>query len=110
MKKILILITLLACLNSYCQTFSLLEINAKWNSKNSLPVNEIAGIKIGFAWLEDQPIQIQKSVKAVPTLVLMENGRPIHQWQAGIDLKLKVTEEEVKKVLNKVKNEINRKL
>lgn len=103
MKKIIILILLLISLKSFCQKYSLLEINAKWNSHNNLPHNELAGIKIRFAWLEDQPESIQKSVKAVPTLVLMENGRPVHQWQAGIDLKLKVTEEEVKKVLNKVK-------
>ena len=103
MKRIIILIALVASLNSYCQKFTLLEINAKWNKSNNLPFSKLAGMKIGFAWLEDQPQSIQKSVKAVPTLILMENGRPVHQWQAGIDLKLKITEEEVKKVLNKIK-------
>ena len=101
MRKFITLIVLLISLNSFCQKYTLLEINAKWNSNNSLPHSELAGVKIGFAWLEDQPASIQKSVRAVPTLILMENGRPVHQWQAGIDLKLKITEEEVEKVLNK---------
>lgn len=102
MKKILILITLLTSLNSYCQKFTLLEINAKWNSNNSLPVNQMAGIKIGFAWLEDQPKSIQESVKSVPTLILMKDGRNAAQWQAGIDLKLRVTEKEIKEAIKRI--------
>lgn len=103
MKKIIILIFLVTSLNSYCQKFTLLEINAKWNKSNNLPFSELADIKIGFAWLEDQPESIQKSVKSVPTLILMKNGRPVHQWQAGIDLKLNITEKEVKEVIKKIK-------
>ena len=99
MKKIIILITLLTCLNSYSQNFTLLEINAKWNKHNNLPVNKIANIKIQFAWLEDQPASIQRNVISVPTLILMNNGKSIAQWRAGIDLNLKVTEEEVIKAI-----------
>lgn len=102
MKKIIILIALITSLNSYCQKFTLLEINAKWNKSNNLPFSKLADMKIGFAWLEDQPESIQKSVRSVPTLILMENGRPVHQWQAGINLKLEITEEEVKEVVRKI--------
>ena len=106
MKKIIILITLLTCLNSYSQNFTLLEINAKWNKHNNLPVNKIANIKIQFAWLEDQPASIQRNVVSVPTLILMNNGKSIAQWRAGIDLTLIVTEEEIIKaieIFNKLK-------
>ena len=99
MKKIIILITLLTCLNSYSQNFTLLEINAKWNKHNNLPVNKIANIKIQFAWLEDQPASIQRNVVSVPTLILMNNGKSIAQWRAGIDLTLMVTEEEIIKAI-----------
>ena len=99
MKKIIILITLLTCLNSYSQNFTLLEINAKWNKHNNLPVNKIANIKIQFAWLEDQPASIQRNVVSVPTLILMNNGKSIAQWRAGIDLTLIVTEEEIIKAI-----------
>ena len=95
MKKIITLILLLTCLTSYCQKFALLEINAKWNQVNNLPVNKIADIKIQFAWLEDQPMSIQKSVISVPTLILMREGKSVAQWRAGIDLKLRITEQEV---------------
>jgi len=99
MKKIIILITLLTCLNSYSQNFTLLEINAKWNKHNNLPVNKMANIKIQFAWLEDQPASIQRNVISVPTLILMNNGKSIAQWRAGIDLTLIVTEEEIIKAI-----------
>ena len=99
MKKIIILITLLTCLNSYSQNFTLLEINAKWNKHNNLPVNKMANIKIQFAWLEDQPVSIQRNVVSVPTLILMNNGKSIAQWRAGIDLTLIVTEEEIIKAI-----------
>jgi hypothetical protein len=94
MKKIL-----LTCLNSYSQNFTLLEINAKWNKHNNLPVNKMANIKIQFAWLEDQPASIQRNVISVPTLILMNNGKSIAQWRAGIDLTLIVTEEEIIKAI-----------
>jgi len=99
MKKIIILTTLLTCLNSYSQDFTLLEINAKWNKHNNLPVNKLADIKIQFAWLEDQPASIQRSVISVPTLILMSDGKSVAQWRAGINLQLKITEEEVKNAI-----------
>ena len=109
MKKIIILITLLTCLNSYSQKFTLLEINARWNEHNNLSVNKLADIKIQFAWLEDQPEFIQKNVISVPTLILMSEGKSVAQWRAGINLQLKITEEEVKKaieVFNKRKKQL----
>ena len=95
MKKIVTLILLLTCLNSYCQKFTLLEINARWNEHNNLSVNKLADIKIQFAWLEDQPNSIQRNVISVPTLILMKEGKSVAQWRAGIDLKLQITEKEV---------------
>ena len=109
MKKIITLILLLTCLTSYSQNFTLLEINARWNKHNNLPVNKLADIKIQFAWLEDQPMSIQKNVISVPTLILMNNGKSVAQWRAGINLKLYVTEEEIKKaieVFNKRKKQL----
>ena len=101
MKKIVTLILLLTCLNSYCQKFTLLEINARWNEHNNLSVNKLADIKIQFAWLEDQPNSIQKNVISVPTLILMKEGKSVAQWRAGINLKLIITEKEVKDAIKR---------
>ena len=102
MKKFLILFTLLISFSAYSQKYSLLEINAKWNQKNNLQQEKIAGIKINFGWLEDQPKKMQNKIRSVPILVLFKDGKPVYQWIAGIDFKLKVTEKEFEKVFNKL--------
>ena len=103
MKKVLILLMLFISINCYSQKYTLLEINAKWNSKNNLVQNKIGGIRINFGWLEDQPKKMQSKIRSVPILVLFKDGKPIYQWLAGIDFKLKVTEEQLENVLNKLK-------
>ncbi|MDA9908057.1 hypothetical protein N9D22_06675 [Flavobacteriaceae bacterium] len=106
MKKCLILIFLFISLKSYSQEFSLLEINAKWNAKNSLKIKRLKGIPIKTAWLEQQPKSIRNRIKSVPVLILIKDDRPIYQWVAGIDLKLNITESEFNKIYSKLnKNE-----
>jgi len=104
MKKTLIILITMLSISCYSQKYSLLEINAKWNQKNNLKQDKIAGIRINFGWLEDQPKEMQSKIRSVPILVLFKDGKPIYQWIAGIDFKLNVTEEEFEKVFNKLKN------
>ena len=104
MKKTLIILTTMLSISCYSQKYSLLEINAKWNQKNNLRQDKIAGIRINFGWLEDQPKEMQSKIRSVPILVLFKDGKPIYQWLAGIDFKLEVTEEEFEKVFNKLEN------
>ena len=103
MKKVLILLMLFVSISCYSQKYSLLEINAKWNDKNSLKQDKIGGIRIDFGWLEDQPKKMQSKIRSVPILVLFKDDKPIYQWIAGIDFKLEVTEEEFENVINKLK-------
>tara|TARA_R110000764_G_C10934666_1_gene375463 strand:+ start:228 stop:542 length:315 start_codon:yes stop_codon:yes gene_type:complete len=102
MKKTLIILITMLSISCYSQTYSLLEINAKWNQKNNLQQNKIAGIRINFGWLEDQPKKMQSKIRSVPILVLFRDGKTIYQWVAGIDFKLQVTEEDFDKVFNKL--------
>lgn len=104
MKINLIILFALATISCYSQEFKLLEINAKWNAKNNLPQKKLGGIRIDFGWLEDQSKEFQKEIKSVPVLVLIKDKKPIYQWSAGIDFKLKVTEEEFLKIFNKLNN------
>lgn len=102
MKRFLLIILLLVSKSLFSQNYSLLEINAKWNAKNNLPQKKICGIRIDFGWLEDQSKEFRKEIKSVPILVLIKDKRPIYQWSAGLDFKLKITEEEFEKVFNKL--------
>lgn len=103
MKKVLILLMLLISISTYSQKYTLLEINAKWNSKNNLVQNKIGGLKVNFGWLEDQPKKMQSKIRSVPILVLFKDGKAIYQWVAGIDFKLEVTEDDFKNVINNLK-------
>ena len=102
MKKTLIILITMLSISCYSQKYSLLEINAKWNKKNNLQQDKIAGIRINFGWLEDQPKKMQSKIRSVPILVLFRDGKPIYQWVAGIDFKLQVTEEDFDRVFNKL--------
>lgn len=102
MKKTLIILTTMLSISCYSQKYSLLEINAKWNQKNNLQQDKIAGIRINFGWLEDQSKKMQSKIRSVPILVLFRDGKPVYQWVAGIDFKLEVTEEDFEKVFNKL--------
>jgi len=106
MKRFLIIILLLASTSLFSQNYSLLEINAKWNAKNSLKIKRLNDIPIKTAWLEEQPKTIQNRIKSVPVLILIRDDRPIYQWVAGIDLKLNITESEFNRIYSKLnKNE-----
>ncbi len=102
MKKTLIILTTMLSISCYSQKYSLLEINAKWNKKNNLRQDKIAGIRINFGWLEDQPKKMQSKIRSVPILVLFRDGKPVYQWIAGLDFKLEVTEEDFDKVFNEL--------
>jgi|TARA_R110000803_G_scaffold4668_1_gene15678 hypothetical protein len=102
MKRFLIIILLITSTTLFSQKYSLLEINAKWNNKNSLKKEKIGGVRVKFGWLEDQPKEMQSKIRSVPILVLFKDGKPIYQWIAGIDFKLNVTEEDFEKVFNKL--------
>ena len=102
MKRFLIVILLITSTTLFSQKYSLLEINAKWNDKNSLKKEKIGGVRVNFGWLEDQPKEMQSKIRSVPILVLFKDGKPIYQWIAGIDFKLKVTEQDFNEVFNKL--------
>tara|TARA_B110000503_G_C6940201_1_gene326569 strand:- start:80 stop:394 length:315 start_codon:yes stop_codon:yes gene_type:complete len=102
MKRFLIIILLITSTTLFSQKYSLLEINAKWNNKNSLKKGKIGGVRVKFGWLEDQSKEMQSKIRSVPILVLFKDGKPIYQWIAGIDFKLNVTEEDFEKVFNKL--------
>lgn len=104
MKKVLILLMLFISISCYSQKYTLLEINAKWNSKNNLQQDKIGGIRVQFGWLENQPKYIQEKIQSVPTLIMLKDGKFIYKWQAGLNLKLKITEESFKKVFDKLSN------
>jgi len=90
-KLILCAIFVLVAAFVYSQDVTILQINAEWNKKNNYDLSGITGATVKFSYLKDQPKDIQKSIVAVPVIVIMDkNGRVRMQYVADISLKIKV--------------------
>jgi len=103
MKKLILIAGLLLGLNATAQEFTLVEINAKWNQKNSITFKSVDGVPVKKAYLEDQPSHFASTIKSVPTLMLYVDGRLSYSWVAGIDLKCPATPDQVALVIENFK-------
>ena len=101
MKQFILILGILFSLNCFSQQLVLVEINADWNQKNSINFSQVDGIEIKKARLEDQPPHFAATIKSVPTLILYVDGRLSYSWQAGIDLKCRVTPHDIIVVMDK---------
>ena len=91
MKNILCAIFVLVATFVYSQDVTVLQINAEWNKRNNYDLSDITGTTVKFSYLKDQPKDVQKSIVAVPVIVILDkNGRVRMQYVADISLKIKV--------------------
>jgi hypothetical protein len=91
MKNILCAIFVLVATFVYSQDVTVLQINAEWNKRNNYDLSGITGATVKFSYLKDQPKDVQKSIVAVPVIVILDkNGRVRMQYVADISLKIKV--------------------
>jgi hypothetical protein len=103
MKNILCAIFVLVANFVYSQDVTVLQINAEWNKKNNYDLSEITGATVKFSYLKDQPKDIQKSIVAVPVIVIMDkNGRVRMQYVADISLKIKVGNLDIQNNVNRI--------
>tara|TARA_R110000744_G_scaffold365121_1_gene473856 strand:+ start:854 stop:1177 length:324 start_codon:yes stop_codon:yes gene_type:complete len=102
-KLILCAIFVLVAGFVYSQDVTILQINAEWNKKNNYDLSDITGAIVKFSYLKDQPKDIQKSIVAVPVIVIMDkNGRVRMQYVADISLKIKVGNLDIQNNVNRI--------
>ena len=114
MKKFIITIFIIL-VSGFITSFSmlqseirLLQINAQWNRKNDINLDHLPTfhnnikIKKDFALLESQTPNIKKSIKAVPVIILLVDGKQKYQWTADLSFRLNITKEQVKSVISKL--------
>lgn len=103
MKNILCAIFVLVAASVYSQDVTVLQINAEWNKKNNYDLSGITGATVKFSYLKDQPKDIQKSIIAVPVIVIMDKkGRVRMQYVADISLKIKVGNLDIQNNVNRI--------
>ncbi len=104
MKKLFVLIALFAFANLKSQELKIIHINAKWNYKNNYKhIDDLKGVAKQYGYLSEQPPSIKQSIKSVPTIILIKNGRTVYVWSADISLKIKATPEEIQSVIDREK-------
>lgn len=78
-----------------------LHINAKWNKNNNVNLSDLTRCTIDYAYYEDQPADVQKSIIRVPTIIVTKQKRPVAQWIADLSFKIDVEPKEIQEVINK---------
>tara|TARA_R110002020_G_scaffold9010_4_gene36100 strand:- start:225 stop:551 length:327 start_codon:yes stop_codon:yes gene_type:complete len=94
---------LFSFLASSQQRVTVIHFNYKWNDRNNYNLRGLEHAKIQYAWLEDQPEHIKKSITAVPVIVILgKDGKVKMQYSADISFKIQATREEIQKSINRV--------
>ncbi len=103
MKNILCAIFVSVATFVYSQDVTVLQINAEWNKRNNYDLSGITGATVKFSYLKDQPKDVQKSIVAVPVIVILDkNGRVRMQYVADISLKIKVGNLDIQNNVNRI--------
>ena len=80
-----------------------IQINSSWNRANDLKV-DLRGCQYEFALLEDLSDNVKEKIKSVPFLYIIKDGHVVRQYQGGLMMKLRVTEEELQAYINQLNN------
>lgn len=80
-----------------------IQINSSWNRANDFKV-DLTGCQYEFALLEDLSDNVKEKIKSVPFLYIIKDGRVVRQYQGGLMMKLRVTEEELQAYINQLNN------
>ena len=104
MKNLILILTLLFGFSTYAQNkVTVIHFNYKWNERNNYNLRGLQNAKVQYAWLEEQPDHIKKSITSVPVIAILEKaGKVKMQYSADISFKIQVTREELQKSINRV--------
>ena len=102
MKKFIIILSLLFTATINAQNITVVQFNAKWNSHNTNDnVEKIKRADYKFAYLENQSPALQQSIKAVPTVVVYKDGKPVGVFEGDLTMTLRVRLEDIQAVVDK---------
>lgn len=105
MRHILFAICMALSCSLYSQDIKVIQINAYWNDANTRrDLRRLHGCDYVLAYLEDQDKEIREQIRSVPTVLIYEDKRLVKAYQAGIDLTLKPTLEEIQQYIYLLKN------
>ena len=97
-----LLLALLFTAFSYGQDLSIVHFNYKWNTHNQYDnLERLKGVKVQYAYVEEQSDALQTSIKAAPTIILYKDGRPVAKFEANISMRIQETLKEIQEVIDR---------
>jgi len=84
------------------QDVTVIHFNYKWNDRNNYNIRGLKNAKLQYAWLEEQPESVKRTIKAVPVVVILKNGKVRGQFAADISFEIHATRDEIQDFINKV--------
>ena len=90
---------------TFSQQIRVVQINAKFNQKNTLYLDNLRGCQYDFGWLGQQGDKLKSQIKSVPVILIEKDGKIVKTYQAGLDFKLAITKEEIQEYVYKLKKE-----
>lgn len=92
-----LLFALLLSTSMYSQEKAVVHINAEFNKSNDwYGIEALEGVKVFNGYLEQNAaIKKRYSINKVPTVLLYVDGKEVHRWEAGLDMKLHATTKEI---------------
>jgi len=102
MKNLIIILFILFGFSASAQDVTVIHFNYKWNDRNNYNIRGLKNAKLQYAWLEEQPESVKRTIKAVPVVVVLKNGKVKGQFAADLSFEIKATREEIQEFINKV--------
>lgn len=88
--------------NEFC---AVIEVNASWNWKNKVPIENLEKCYTGYVDLSNKDIgaiiQNEWNIQIVPTIIVFQYGKEIKRYEADLSMKFHKDE-----ILNKLRDDI----
>lgn len=104
MKNLILILFMLFGFSASSQEVTVIHFNYKWNDRNSYNIRGLKNAKLQYAWLEEQPESVKATIKAVPVIVILVDGKVKGQFAADLSFEIKATREEIQKFIDTVKD------
>ena len=105
MKNLITILFILCGFFAHAQDrVKVIHFNYKWNDRNNYNIRGLKNATLQYAWLEEQPESVKKTITAVPVIVVIgKDGKVKGQFSADLSFEIKATREEIQALINKVK-------
>lgn len=99
-----LILALLLSTFTYGQDLNIVHFNYEWNSGKAYKgLDRLKGVKVQYAYIEQQSDAIRKSIKSVPTIVIYKNSVPVEVIDGGLKMKIEMSLEELQRIIDSYK-------